>query len=207
MAMGGFGKEPVKGDGYSRMTALQILKQDRRFRDRDPKNAAAEFKKGDMDRWRDLGGHKAPITEEELFAAPETKGIREWSDKDFAGSACLTFSRGYWGVMLTDYGRGSMDFSIQVLVGNRRQVSASFIRQRIVSQLGDEVYEKWKEVVRKDEDSLRVCLEAACEWLKKNNRVGCSYISSPSSQRLVERMGLRIEQGWCFLFPHYVGTF
>jgi hypothetical protein len=205
--MGGFGKEPVKGDGYSRMTALQILKKDRRFRGRDPQNAAAEDKKNDTDRWFDQGGHKEPITEEELFAAPENKEILEKVVKHSSGIKCPFFSRGYWSVSLIDYGRGSMDFSIQVQVGNRMQISASIIRQRIVSQLGEDAYERWKEMVMKDEDSLRVCLEAACEWLKANNRVGCSYVSSPSSLRLIERMGLRVEQGWCFLFPHYVGTF
>jgi hypothetical protein len=86
-------------------------------------------------------------------------------------------------------------------------ISASIIRQRIVSQLGEDVYEQWKRMVRQDEESLGVCFEAGCEWLKKKNRIGCSYISSPSSLRLVERFGLRTERGWCFLFPHYVGTF
>lgn len=209
MVKGGFGKDPVKGDGYSRRKASEILKDDRRFRGVSPEVVAAESKKGDLNRWVvEQQSHLLPVTTEELLRPRPSARLEEHKatigpskDKVYA------FGRGNWNLVFIDYGRGTVDFTIGVNVQDKFMVSASLIRQRIVSQLGEDVYEQWKRMVKQDEYNLGVCFEAGCEWLKKKNRIGCSYISSPSSLRLVERFGLRTERGWCFLFPHYAGTF
>jgi hypothetical protein len=209
MAKGGFGKDPVKGDGYSRRKASEILKDDRRFKGLAPEVVAAETKREDLNRWVvDQKNHEIPVTTDGLLQSLAGTPLQEdITTHPKTGHKVRRFIRGNWSLGFVDYGRGALDFSISVHVQDRFMISASIIRQRIVSQLGEDVYEQWKRMVRQDEESLGVCFEAGCEWLKKKNRIGCSYISSPSSLRLVERFGLRTERGWCFLFPHYVGTF
>jgi len=205
MGQGGFKKEPVRGDGYSLRKASEILKNDRRFRGTAPENEASRLKEEDLKRWD--ANHTEPVTKDGLLSRLGDASLQEQS-LPYGGAKLLFFSRGLWSLTLVDQGSGALDFSIQVLVENRRMVSPSLIRRRIVSQLGEEVYEDWKQMVLSDEESLRVCMEAGCEWLKtKKNRAACSYISSPSSHRLIQRLGLRTERGWCFLFPHYAGSF
>ena len=103
--------------------------------------------------------------------------------------------RGYWG-LCTNYDTQTKewDFTFMVKVGDLYQFHPKAIRQRIVKQHGILVYEKWKQLVMADFDSLM--------WLKSQWNLPVPLVTSiacsPSSEKLCKKMGFDVRSGVVF---------
>ena len=198
----------MRGDGFSEKKAIEILRTDGQFRYETPEKVAEEVRQQNIERWAKQIRYRDTLTEEMLFCPPRK---RKSSKLSYAGAEgtptkAKRWDFGYWGVMLMKEGSSKnkkWDWQIDCHVGETFCVAPSLIRKQIVLDLGEDAYKRFKNRQWDDLRSLKWCLNEACMDLAKDNGVALSWVTSPSSHRLIEQLQIRIERGWSFLFGHY----
>ena len=147
------------------------------------------------------------ISIEDLFAKGSDELVIEATTPVAETHKSLTkvtsYTKGYWGLTVQyDSNIKQWDFTFNVKVGGpntpgaRGQFHPRAIRQRIVTQHGVEVYEKWREMVMGDWENL---MEVKAAWNPPVPLVG-SIACSPSSERLCKKMGFDVRSGVVFWF-------
>jgi hypothetical protein len=206
--MKGFAPLPTRGDGYSEAKAREILRTDGQFRYESPEGVAEQERQNNIDRWTRQIRYRDTLTEEMLFCPPRKRECNKvsYTGGEGASTKGLRWDCGYWGVMLMKE-NGSRnkkwDWQIDCHIGDVSSFAPPVIRQRIVLDLGEDAYERFKKRQWDDIRSLKWCLNQACKELEKDNSVALSWVTSPSSQRLLEKLQIRTERDWAFLFGHY----
>ncbi len=203
--MAGFSPLPQRGDGYSLGKAREVLRTDSKFKYTTPRDFAEEARKENIDRWLGQLKYRDTLTEEMLFCAPRKMDQHSFSGKHAVGPEIRgeCWICGYWGVRLVDEGKRKFDWQIDCLVGEVSCVAPPVIRKKIVEDLGEAAYERFKARQWDDLPSLQRCLNEACQYLQKHNSIALSWVTSPSSARLLEKLEIRMEKEWAFLFGHY----
>lgn len=208
LPMKGFAPLPSRGDGYSENKAIEILRTDGLFRYERPEDVSERERNRNIQRWEGHLKYRDNLTEEMLFCAPRTRDYNNFTSKfdNGKGMKGKRWDFGYWGVMLmreSEVRNKKWDWQIDCHVGETLNVAPSVIRKQIVTDLGEDAYARFKQRQWDDLKSLRWCLNEACRELNKDNSVALSWVTSPSSERLIEKLDIRMERGWAFLFGHY----
>ena len=207
--MAGFGRKPTRGDGYSNRKAKECLRHDWRFRDRDPATLADEWRSVSFADWdeklRTKKREGMVLTREALFKREEEFS---WAEKQYTDARNQEFSGGYWMAYIDDSKemakKSTRDWGICIKVGEFNYMTgAGPIRKLITESLGEETYEEFKTVLMEDLRSLKECMNKGSVWLEEEGLLGVSFVCSESSERLLRRLGMRVERGWAFWFPHY----
>lgn len=100
--------------------------------------------------------------------------------------------------------KSTLDWGISVKVGEfNEMIGAGLIRKAITESLGEDTYEEFKTVLMNDLSSLKEHMNKGSVWLEEHDSLGVSFVCSDSSERLLRRLGMRVERGWAFWFPHY----
>jgi hypothetical protein len=206
--MKGFAPLPIRGDGYSQQKAIEILKTDGQFHYDSPEGVAKKERTSNINRWTGQIKYRDTLTEEMLFCSPRNRDSRTLSYTTPKGedTKAIRWDFGYWGVMLMKEAKSKnkkWDWQIDCHVGETCCIAPPVIRKQIVSDLGEDAYERFKKRQWDDLKSLKWCLNEACRHLAKDNGVALSWVTSPSSHRLIEKLEIRIERDWAFLFGHY----
>jgi hypothetical protein len=110
---------------------------------------------------------------------------------------------GWWVVRIEDIKKLTSskvpEWEIEIQVGyEARLVFPSELRELVIRNTNERTYDKWKEEVLNTEDDLKRLLTNACGRMKQP--MTASWITSPSSERLLDRMGIKKEREWAFLF-------
>ena len=198
----------MRGDGYSEQKAIEILRTDGQFRYESPEGVAEHSRQSNIERWTKLIKYRDTLTEEMLFCPPRKRSHTKATTPQEGGLVrkITRWDFGYWGVTLMKEGGSKnkkRDWQISCHIGETFCVAPTVIRQKIVLDLGKDAYERFKKRQWDDIQSLKWCLNEACNELAKDNGVALSWVTSPSSQRLLEKLQIRTERGWAFLFGHY----
>ena len=198
----------MRGDGYSERRAIEILRTDGQFRYESPEGFAERERQNNINRWTAQLQYRDTLTKEMLFCPPRKRDSNKVSyiGAEGAPTKAMRWDLGYWGVMLMKEGGSKnkkWDWQIDCHVGETCCVAPPVIRKRIVLDLGEDAYERYKKRQWDDLRSLKWCLNEACKHLGKDNSVALSWVTSPSSQRLLEKLQVRVEREWAFLFRHY----
>jgi len=198
----------MRGDGYSEKKAVEILQTDCLFRYESPENVAEHERQYNIDRWTKQIQYRDMLTEEMLFCPPRKRDRNKVSYTGAEGASikAIRWDLSYWGVMLMKESGSKnkkWDWQIDCHVGETYCVAPTVIRKRIVSDLWENAYERFKKRQWDDLRSLKWCLNEVCTHLGKDNSVALSWVTSPSSQRLIEKLKIRVEREWAFLFGHY----
>jgi hypothetical protein len=207
--MAGFARKPTRGDGYSKRKAKECLKHDWRFKQRAPEAVADAWRDSSFANWEEVLRRKQRsglvLTREELFK-PYEEFVYETSEDE--GKKEQLFSGGYWGVYILEKGqlskRSTLDWGVSIKVGEFGPMTgAGLIRKVVTESLGEDAYEEFKTVLMDDLASLKECMNKGSVWLEEHDSLGVSFVCSESSERLLRRLGMRLERGWAFWFPHY----
>lgn len=207
--MSGFGRRPTRGDGYSKRKAKECLKHDWRFKIGEPELLADRWRESSYARWEEVLQRQKQkgitLTRDELFKPYEDFF---WTRRAYKDSVTQEFSGGYWCVYILESGdlakKRTLDWGVSIKVGEYGDMtSAGLIRKAITESLGEDTYEEFKTVLMNDLSSLKECMNKGSVWLEENDSLGVSFVCSESSERLLRRLGIRLERGWAFWFPHY----
>lgn len=207
--MAGFGGRPTRGDGYSQRKAKECLKHDWRFKGKDPVTLAETWRFNSQSNWEEILRRKQReglvLTRDALFEP--YKGFK-WEEHAYKDATHQEFTGGLWGVYIVEEGKlakkSTRDWGIYLKVGEFGEMtSAGLIRQLITESLGESTYEEFKAAAMDDLPSLKECMNKGSVWLEEHDSLGVSFVCSESSERLLRRLGMRLERGWAFWFPHY----
>jgi hypothetical protein len=225
MSPRGFDIERRRGDGYSNKTARECLKK--RWRDSDvtPEVHARISREMSIDRWEWAEKKRNEIglllTREELFA-PYKEGDEVFFDckveKGPHGDTGVFVYGGHWLLTLEKRRGRWWDWTLSVKVGaavgkasrERNYVTGpKFVRGRVVGALGESTWEEFRAMLMAEPEmaGLKEVMNKGMtklEDLGGKDAVAYSFVTSPSSERLFNRLGIRVEREHAFLFPHYV---
>ena len=198
--MAGFGSEGDKQRKQDQ-SLKQFFARDRRFENQTPQEVATFARNIDLTNSR-IETLVRPITAEQLFSPLDTLEVRTVTEQNDEGNG-FEIGLGYWVVRVVEYrkklGSKVPDWEIELMIGRgSRMVFPAVIRERIIKHLGEGVYEEWKAEVLSTEGTLMQLLTEACQRMKQP--MAASWITSPSSERLLDRMGIKKEREWAFLF-------
>lgn len=200
--MAGFGT--VRDPEKQQEDALRrFLREDRRFRKTTPQASAAFCRLHDQEKSRKEVLHLA-LDEEDLMTPPFTKTeIRRFNGDPEVDGKGVEVGKGFWVVRVASYRevlRSKVpDWEIELMTGSwSRMVFPAVIRERVIRHLGEEVYLRWKEKVLSTEDDLRSALTTLCQEMEQP--MAASWVTSPSSERLLRRIGIKVKSDWAFLF-------
>jgi hypothetical protein len=178
----------------------QFLKEDRRFKNKTPTEFARFCRETDVAQAR-KDFVSRPVTEESLFNPASDFHYRQLHLQNDDGVG-FEMAKGYWVVRVANYQHAIKskvpDWEIELLVDDSRIVFPAVIRERIIKHLGEDIYIKWKTEVLSTEHILKEVLNRACKHMREP--MAASWITSPSSERLLKRMGIPMEREWAFLF-------
>lgn len=180
----------------------QFLKTDPRFRDFTPAEVAMAYRQKDLTQSR-LDWIHVPVAHEQLFDQVDELTVRRFYGEEEADGFEVT--NGFWCVRIASYRRlyqgkvaRTLDWEIQIKTGRAWMVFPAVIRERVIRHLGEGTYEQWKAEVVSTEGKLREALQVACTEIKEP--MAASWVTSPSSGRLLQRMGVAVKGEWGFLF-------
>lgn len=185
----------------------QFFKTDPRFVNFSPAEVAETYRNPDLTKARLDFVHR-PIEYEKLFEQQQELTKRVFYGEEDADGFEVT--NGFWCVRIASYRRvyknkvaRTPEWEIQLKVGTATwMVFAAVIRERIVRHHSETVYEAWKKEVLGTEGKLKEALTCACDSLKET--MAASWITSKSSERLLQRMGIEAKSEWGFLFKGQV---
>jgi hypothetical protein len=181
----------------------KFLSTDGRFQSKSPMEVAAFCRKTDIADSR-TGSLHLPVTKDELFTKTfsDLQISRFWSEE---GSG-FEMGLGYWVVRVETHHRLKSivpDWEIELMIGpSSRMAFPSVIRERVVRHLGEDTYEAWKAEVLGTESELRHLLTKVSLKMKRN--MAASWVASPSSARLLKRVGIQMANDWAFFFRRQV---
>lgn len=203
----GFAPLPERGDGYSLLKAKEVLATDGRFRYLSPEEEAQRQREDSFDLMSEDAKQRPKLVESIVFGSPYSpvRNAFECNAPNGNVTRGVSWDCGYWGVLLTSE-KGptkKYDWQCNVHLGDWSTYSPEITRTKLCKDLGEEAFYRWRQRQLDDLDSLRWCLNEACKELGKRKAVALSFVDSKSSARLLERLEVRVEQGWAFLFPHY----
>jgi len=200
--MAGFGNEQ-QGVKSQEDAIRQFLTKDRRFRNRSPIEVAEFCRQEDQFQSR-MKTVRMPISRDDLFTPPFSKmAVRHFNGDPKVDGKGVEVGVGFWVVRVASYEEVLKskvpDWEIELMIGRgSRMVFPSVIRSRIIRHLGEDAYLEWKKKVLETEDDLRSALTEACQAMKQP--MAASWVTSPSSERLLHRMGIKVKSDWGFLF-------
>jgi len=90
------------------------------------------------------------------------------------------------------------NFTFSVLVGKSYVFDASNIKQHIIEQFNEDVYNEWKKKLRESTVHAKLCIELA---RIHTNKIIASAITCESSRRFCKRSGLFVSNDKAFLLP------
>lgn len=135
--------------------------------------------------------------ETDLFTPADTTQITCTTSPHKANVVVL--NKGFWSLMMPIKDSREHQFTINVKVGNSYRFKPKGIKQSFRHWYGSlqwqSKYDQWKQLVLADLDSARDLIDAAEPFDHLISLVCCK-----SSARLCERMGLRVENDFAFLF-------
>jgi hypothetical protein len=121
---------------------------------------------------------------------------------------------GFWYLRLEHRKGRWWDWTLMVKVGESSRKSnfitgPQFVRRKVVESLSEDVYTEFKAMLLKEPElgGLKEVLNKGVSKLEElggKDAVAYSFVTSPSSERLFKRLGVRVEAEHAFLFPHYV---
>jgi len=184
-------------------TIKRFLRDDRRFKNTTPQASAAFCRVNDQADSR-MKVLSLALDKDDLFTPPFAKTeVRRFNGDPQVDGKGVEVGNGFWVVRIASYqevlGSKVPDWEIELMTGRHsRMVFPAVIRERIIRHLGEEVYLQWKEKVLSTEDNLRTALTTACQEM--DQQMAASWVTSPSSERLLLRMGIKVKSDWGFLF-------
>lgn len=206
--MAGFGAIDTAKEKEKAIT--QALRDAEKKHGLSPIDAARSLRTSNQQRWdtQYLRREKVVIEEENLFLdggknkRPEGDfSITEWDNEGngaISGKIWMASSR-FWAVTLNDEGHKHFDWAINLWNGDTYSVMPAHVYREITNNLGIDAYNTYKETIMGDEDVLRKLLNACVAELKAKNKLAMSFVSSESSYRLLDRLGITHRQEWGFL--------
>ena len=109
-------------------------------------------------------------------------------------------TKGFWKLRVVRSSVNDLtDFTISVLVGNKWRFYPAAIKREIVRDHGMEAYLQWRSMVLSDLDSLRYLIGRA-----SFDGYAYSVTCCESSERLLRRVGIHVQQGLAFLLPEQI---
>ena len=213
----GFGSEKPRSDPQD--IATKFFNESPRFRFRTPEEVAHDNRKQEDENRRTFqqnsihllmrNPEEGLLTRELLMEFdPQDEFNLTHHGRDAAGNKLTHFvwGKGYWTVHVgqTDGTKSkAFDWQINATVTSGISHVPRVIREMIIKETNLETYNEWKERQLRDLTSLKWCLNKACQFLGKKSGFGASYLTSDSSQRLVESLGIFTSRGWAFLTSDY----
>lgn len=199
--MAGFGND-LRNEKKQKDAIGQFFRSDPRFQNSTPVDMARTYRNKDILDCR-LNFLRTPVSQSDLFSDDAPLNVRHFVDEDSSDGFEVT--NGLWCVRVASAKRllknkvsKTPEWEIQLKTGGVWMVFPAVIRQRIIRHLGEDVYLEWKEKVLSTEDDLRTALTAACKAMEQP--MAASWVTSPSSERLLKRMGIKVRSDWGFLF-------
>lgn len=195
-----------------------IWKTDSKFQDQSPESRADRLRAIDK-AIRDKTEWDIPETLEELLTPPlsyeDGPAVKSYLSDPNAGKwdGYIMWGQRWWLLQLHLFDKRGKpfkypDWQLAVRIGKMGRLDASKARTEIIKKHGEEGYEKWKTLVLSDVEARRQLLDAACSALKKAEiEAAVSYVTSPSSGRLLDSHGIPMKREHAFLFPELEGTF
>jgi hypothetical protein len=92
------------------------------------------------------------------------------------------------------------------LVGDFYKTGAQQIREAIITSHGEKAYGQWRRAVLEDKKGRTDVLDAIAHTCGKRKKFAIGFTRSESSKRLLRSHGIRIDEDWAFLYPHYKGN-
>jgi hypothetical protein len=212
--MANFIDEPTRGDGTSWKLTKHNFNKPPHFRDPTLDELRSHLKESDKDEWTrrsfiDKSNEivRAPAKIELLLRRPG-KGL--FAQK-YKNGAQLCWMSGFWcGSLELDDTEGLEEtyprWSLSVLVGDFYKTGARQVRQAIINSHGEKVYGQWKRAVLEDKKGCTEVLDAIAHTCGKRKKIAIGYTTSDSSKRLLKKLGIRVDEDWTFLYPHYKGN-
>jgi hypothetical protein len=224
MAPRGFAIERRRGDGYSNKTARECLRKQWKDCPYRPEDTARIGRQQSFDQWEKTYENvvKAEekygllLTREALFTPYKNEDGDDFFcglHKDEEGTEVHLYG-GYWYLYL-DHRKGRWwDWTLMVKVGDSDRkcnfiTGPQFVRRKVVESLSEDVYTEFKAMLLEEPElgGLKEVLNKGVTKLEElggKDAVAYSFVTSPSSERLFKRLGIRVEAEHAFLFPHYV---
>ena len=211
--MANFIDEPTRGDGTSWKITKQNFKKPPHFHDPTLEELITHLQEQDKVKWtRNRYVEKsseivhAPAKLELLLRRPG-KGL--FAQK-YKNGAQLCWMSGFWcGSLELEDSEGIEEtyprWSLSVLVGDFYKTGANQIREAIINTHGDKAYGQWKRAVLEDKKGRIEVLDAITHTCGKRKKTAIGFTTSESSKRLLATHGIRIDEDWTFLYPHYKG--
>ena len=163
----------------------------------DPIALAAHVREIEFSGWC-ASRYQSDVTEENILTPYQPSA--DW-EVDNGMNVFFAFN-GYWGVTLVKHTPKDIEWSLVAKVGDSFVCAPERLFAKVVSALGRDAYEAYREILLDDLDSARWCLGQACRELQKLRILASSYVCSGSSARLLDRLGIPVAQDWAFLFEH-----
>lgn len=224
MAPRGFAIERRRGDGYSNRTARECLKKQWKDSPYRPEETARIYREQTFEDWEEKyqkfvetkEKHVLSLTREELF----TPYRHEDGSAFFCGlvkdeeETEVHIFGGFWLLRLERRKGRWWNWTLSVKLGDQRRMSnfvtgPQFVRRRVVTALSEDTYTEFKAMLLEEPElgGLKEVLNKGVTKLEElggKDAVAYSFVTSPSSERLFKRLGIRVEAEHAFLFPHYV---
>ena len=212
--MANFIDEPTRGDGTSWKLTKQNFNKPPHFHDPTLEELRSHLEEqGTEQTIRNSFLEKsnevvrAPNKLELLLRRPG-KGL--FAQK-YKNGAQLCWMSGFWCGSLELEDNEGIDeayprWNLSVLVGDFYKTGAKQIREAIITSHGEKAYGQWKRAVLEDKKGRTEVLDAIAHTCGKRKKIAIGYTTSESSKRLLKMHGIRVDEEWTFLYPHYKGN-
>lgn len=205
--------EPRRGDGILWQVSKRVFKKAKDFKPVTHDQIVNEFisieKEDELhDYYKpESKAPVIPISLDSLLKQPQ-KGI--FAQK-YQGGRSLCWMSGFWCSQLqikdkVGYELKFPAWTLGVLTGTTYKTDAEMIRSTIIKVHGANGYQKWKRAVTEDLKGRTSVLDAIAYYLGQKEKVAFSYIESSSSQKLLESMGIDVDNNHAMIYPHYKGN-
>ena len=211
--MANFIDEPTRGDGTSWKLNKQNFNKPPHFHDPTLEELWSHLEEQGTEQsirnsFLEKGNEvvRAPNKLELLLRRPG-KGL--FAQK-YKNGAQLCWMSGFWcGSLELEDSEGIDEayprWNLSVLVGDFYKTGAKQIREAIITSHGEKAYGQWKRAVLEDKKGRIEVLDAIAHTCGKRKKIAIGFTTSESSKRLLEMHGIRVDEDWTFLYPHYKG--
>lgn len=186
------------------------------FKNSSPEAVAAERRAFDHQKARNHIANAVSPSLNELLAPPKNFGkifTENLINTQGPGRGCIAIGNNWWVLYLQVFSPSDMkkrrypSWTLSCNVGKKWRHNAALIRLEIIEAYGESVYQEWKSLVLEDVDTRRSILNTACDLLQELQTAAFSYVSSPSSARLLSSHNIPMCRDHAFLFPQLKGGF
>lgn len=199
----GFGSQPARkrGSGWSAGVAHTFFQFIRREELKSVTEIVAERRNEDQDAY---SSYRGKFDRHGLMNPPHGKKLLV-KDAETPMGPVKYFKKGFWGVSFSKRRNDKYPiFSIVVWSGDTYRFLPDVIERDIRRNCGDTAYTEWKHAVMANWSDLVEVMLAATNWLTLSGyKFSFSHTSSERSADLCRKLGIRVDEGVAFLFPHY----